>query len=164
MLREEEKLPPAILEFLELGLLKALPESGQLGIVGLLTHPAGLLHQILEGGHFGAELVELDSGRVLIDQLMAGSFIEVILVLLGVRELPLDGRQASGPLRRGKILEFFQQVLLFLEPPPDQELQTIFTHAYPSLISLVCLGNRPSFSPVMESRGCLLHATGVPKS
>lgn len=86
----------------------------------MVTDPAGLGEQLLERGDFGLELVEFDRGGELVRQPVAVSVVQVVFVLLGVGHAPLQLGQTTISLRRGKLLQFVQQLLLAFQPAADR--------------------------------------------
>ncbi|HBB17978.1 MAG TPA: hypothetical protein DCZ97_13600 [Syntrophus sp. (in: bacteria)] len=86
VLREDQKLPPAVLQFQELCLAEARLQCGQLGITCVFPNTPGLLHQLLEGDNFRTQLFKFQRRCILINQLVADGVVKIVLVLLGIRE------------------------------------------------------------------------------
>jgi len=78
-----------------------------------------LLCQFLEGGDLRAELFEFHRSRVFIHQLIAVRIIEIVFVLLSIRQPSLQYSQAFGTLGGSEHFEFLQEVFLLLEATLD---------------------------------------------
>ena len=79
-----------------------------------------LLGEFLEGGDFRAQLFKFQRGRVLIDQLITYRIVEIVFVLLGIRQATLQSGQPFGALGRSETLKLFQEIFLLLQPPLDR--------------------------------------------
>ena len=108
---EEQELAAPVLQLLELRSLHALAQGDQLRIAPALPDPLHPGHQLAKLGKLGAELVQLGGGGRLVDEHVAGGFIEVVFVLLGVRQPALQLREPARPLGGRKTFEFAEQVV-----------------------------------------------------
>ena len=99
VLGEDEKFAAAILEFGELGFGQAFLSAVSLESRAPVAHAAGLLGEFLEGGDFGAELVEFDGGGEFVNQQVAVGIVKVVFILLRVGDAALELGKTLGALR-----------------------------------------------------------------
>ena len=64
-----------------------------------------LREQFFEGSNLGPKLVELDGLSKLVGEVISGVVVEIIFILLGVRQPALELRQPARALRRRQVFE-----------------------------------------------------------
>ena len=84
MFGKDKELAATVLQLLELRSLHTLAQGNQLRIASALPNSPDPGHKIAKFGKLGAELVQLGSGGRLVDEHIAGDFVEVVFVLFGV--------------------------------------------------------------------------------
>ena len=110
VLREDEELAAAVLQFVELRPRQAFAQGDQLGIAPAVADAADPRRHVAERGDFGPELVQFDCRRRTVDQLVAGVLIQIALVLLRVGEPAGELRKPFRALGRRKSFQFLDEV------------------------------------------------------
>ena len=93
VLGEDQELAPPVFQFIELRSLQAVAQCDQLGVAPAFANAPRTRNQIAQLGDLRPELIQFRRGRRLVDEAVAVCFIEIVLVLLGVVQAPLQLRQ-----------------------------------------------------------------------